>query len=85
MKITRRIPMMDVEIKVYDKETETIENHQYSLINGTDVENFINQFDEVKYLDHHVIGEYDIKIIISLNERGCVEDYTFKTIEPAEM
>lgn len=84
MKITRTIPMMDVEIIVYVKETVTIEKQQYSLISGTDVEEFINQFDEVKYLDHHVIGEYENKIIITLNERGFVEDYTFKAIEPAE-
>lgn len=80
MKITRTIPMMDVEVVVYDKVVQTIDHRDFTLIDGTDVEKFIEQFGDCKYIEHKVCGRYENKLVITLDEFGCVDDYTSKTI-----
>lgn len=80
MKITRTIPMMDVVVLVYDKDVQRIDRRDFSLIDGTDVEKFIAQFDDCKYIEHNVCGRYENKLVITLDEFGYVYDYSFKTI-----
>lgn len=83
MKITRTIPMMDVEVTVYHKSDETVKKRDFSLIEGTDVEKFINKFDGVKYIDHRIVGQYQNKATIILDEHGMIEDYSLVLDEKA--
>lgn len=83
MKITRTIPMMDVEVTVYHKSDETVKKRDFSLIEGTDVEKFINKFDGVKYIDHRIVGQYQNKATIILDEQGMIEDYSLVLDEKA--
>lgn len=83
MKITRTIPMMDVEVTVYHKSDETVKKRDFSIIEGTDVEKFINKFDGVKYLDHRIVGQYQNKATIILDEQGMIEDYSLVLDEKA--
>lgn len=76
MKITRTIPMMDVEVAVYHKSEGAVHKQDFSLIDGTDVEKFINKMDGVKYIDHWIVGKYQNKATIILNEQGMIDDYS---------
>lgn len=84
MKITRTIPMVDVEVAVYHKSEGAVHKQDFSLIDGTDVEKFINKMDGVKYIDHRIIGQYQNKAIIILNEQGMIDDYSL-TLDEKEM
>lgn len=83
MKITRTIPMMDVEVAIYHKSEGTVHKQDFSLIDGTDVEKFINKMDGVKYIDHRIVGQYQNKASIILDEQGMIEDYSLVLDEKA--
>ena len=83
MKITRTIPMMDVEVTVYHKSEGAVHKQDFSLIEGTDVEKFINNMPEVKYLDHKIVGQYQNKATIFLNEQGRIVNYDMVLDEKA--
>lgn len=83
MKITRTIPMMDVEVTIYRKSEGAVHKQDFSLIEGTDVEKFINNMPEVKYLDHRIVGQYQNKITIFLNEKGRIVNYDMVLDEKA--
>lgn len=83
MKITRTIPMMDVEVTIYHKTDETVKKRDFSLIEGTDVEKFINKSEAIKYIDHRIVGQYQNKATIILDEQGMIEDYSLVLDEKA--
>lgn len=83
MKITRTIPMIDVEVAVYHKSEGAVHKQDFSLIDGTDVEKFINKMDGVKYIDHRIVGQYQNKATIILNEQGMIDDYSLVLDEKA--
>lgn len=83
MKITRTIPMMDVEVAIYHKSEGAVQKQDFSLIDGTDVEKFINKMDGVKYIDHRIVGQYQNKASIILDEQGMIEDYSLVLDEKA--
>ena len=83
MKITRTIPMTDVEVTIYHKSEGAVHKQDFSLIDGTNVEKFINKFGGVKYLDHRIVGQYQNKATIILDEQGMIEDYSLVLDEKA--
>lgn len=83
MKITRAIPMMDVEVTVYHKSEGAVHKQDFSLIDGTDVEKFINNMPGVKYLDHRIVGQYRNKATVFLNEQGRIVNYDMVLDEKA--
>ena len=83
MKITRTIPMMDVEVTVYRKSDDTLKKMDFSLIENTDVEKYINTLPTLKYLDHRIVGNYQNKLTIILDEQGRIKDYSMVLDEKA--
>lgn len=83
MKITRTIPMMDVEVTVYHKSEGAVHKQDFSLIDGTDVEEFINNMPGVKYIDHRIVGQYQNKATIFLDEQGRIVNYDMLLDEKA--
>lgn len=83
MKITRTIPMMDVEVTVYRKSDDTLKKMDFSLIENTDVEKYINNLPTLKYLDHRIVGNYQNKLTIILDEQGRIKDYSMVLDEKA--